>query len=220
MKKPKTLTELVYEDIKRDILSGGISPGSKISLEDTASRLDVSLTPVREALTKLQQEGIVQYIPRAGWRASKLSKKTYLKYRELQMVLELTLTELALPHVTDETIDKMDAANQKLQYCIDHLPQEELPQALLQINDSIHMMLFSCYDNEIMTKALQSVWNMMGYYRLVLFGTPYFREIGYKDHAQLIAALREKDAQAVYKAMEQHLVNGPLCLEDVFCEDE
>ncbi|WP_294193493.1 GntR family transcriptional regulator [uncultured Cloacibacillus sp.] len=220
MKKPKTLTELVYEDIKRDILSGGISPGSKISLEDTASRLDVSLTPVREALTKLQQEGIVQYIPRAGWRASKLSKKTYLKYRELQMVLELTLTELALPHVTDETIDKMDAANQKLQYCIDHLPQEELPQALLQINDSIHMMLFSCYDNEIMTKALQNVWNMMGYYRLVLFGTPYFREIGYKDHAQLIAALREKDAQAVYKAMEQHLVNGPLCLEDVFCEDE
>lgn len=220
MKKPKTLTELVYEDIKRDILSGGISPGSKISLEDAASRLDVSLTPVREALTKLQQEGIVQYIPRAGWRASKLSKKTYLKYRELQMVLELTLTELALPHVTDETIDKMDAANQKLQYCIDHLPQEELPQALLQINDSIHMMLFSCYDNEIMTKALQSVWNMMGYYRLVLFGTPYFREIGYKDHAQLIAALREKDAQAVYKAMEQHLVNGPLCLEDVFCEDE
>ena len=220
MKKPKTLTELVYEDIKRDILSGGISPGSKISLEDTASRLDVSLTPVREALTKLQQEGIVQYIPRAGWRASKLSKKTYLKYRELQMVLELTLTELALPHVTDETIDKMDAANQKLQYCIDHLPQEELPQALLQINDSIHMMLFSCYDNEIMTKALQNVWNMMGYYRLVLFGTPYFREIGYKDHAQLIAALREKDAQAVYKAMEQHLVNGPLCLEDVFGEDE
>lgn len=220
MKKPKTLTELVYEDIKRDILSGGISPGSKISLEDTASRLDVSLTPVREALTKLQQEGIVLYIPRAGWRASKLSKKTYLKYRELQMVLELTLTELALPHVTDETIDKMDAANQKLQYCIDHLPQEELPQALLQINDSIHMMLFSCYDNEIMTKALQNVWNMMGYYRLVLFGTPYFREIGYKDHAQLIAALREKDAQAVYKAMEQHLVNGPLCLEDVFCEDE
>ena len=220
MKKPKTLTELVYEDIKRDILSGGISPGSKISLEDTASRLDVSLTPVREALTKLQQEGIVQYIPRAGWRASKLSKKTYLKYRELQMVLELTLTELALPHVTDETIDKMDAANQKLQYCMDHLPQEELPQALLQINDSIHMMLFSCYDNEIMTKALQNVWNMMGYYRLVLFGTPYFREIGYKDHAQLIAALREKDAQAVYKAMEQHLVNGPLCLEDVFCEDE
>lgn len=220
MKKPKTLTELVYEDIKRDILSGGISPGSKISLDDTASRLDVSLTPVREALTKLQQEGIVQYIPRAGWRASKLSKKTYLKYRELQMVLELTLTELALPHVTDETIDKMDAANQKLQYCIDHLPQEELPQALLQINDSIHMMLFSCYDNEIMTKALQNVWNMMGYYRLVLFGTPYFREIGYKDHAQLIAALREKDAQAVYKAMEQHLVNGPLCLEDVFCEDE
>lgn len=220
MKKPKTLTELVYEDIKRDILSGGISPGSKISLEDTASRLDVSLTPVREALTKLQQEGIVQYIPRAGWRASKLSKKTYLKYRELQMVLELTLTELALPHVTGETIDKMDAANQKLQYCIDHLPQEELPQALLQINDSIHMMLFSCYDNEIMTKALQNVWNMMGYYRLVLFGTPYFREIGYKDHAQLIAALREKDAQAVYKAMEQHLVNGPLCLEDVFCEDE
>ena len=220
MKKPKTITELDYEDIKLDILSGGISPGSKISLEDTASRLDVSLTPVREALTKLQQEGIVQYIPRAGWRASKLSKKTYLKYRELQMVLELTLTELALPHVTDETIDKMDAANQKLQYCIDHLPQEELPQALLQINDSIHMMLFSCYDNEIMTKALQNVWNMMGYYRLVLFGTPYFREIGYKDHAQLIAALREKDAQAVYKAMEQHLVNGPLCLEDVFCEDE
>lgn len=220
MKKPKTLTELVYEDIKRDILSGGISPGNKISLEDTASRLDVSLTPVREALTKLQQEGIVQYIPRAGWRASKLSKKTYLKYRELQMVLELTLTELALPRVTDETIDKMDAANQKLQYCIDHLPQEELPQALLQINDSIHMMLFSCYDNEIMTKALQNVWNMMGYYRLVLFGTPYFREIGYKDHAQLIAALRKKDAQAVYKAMEQHLVNGPLCLEDVFCEDE
>ena len=55
MVKPKTLTEAAYEDIKQWILEGEITPGSKISLEDTASRLEVSMTPIREALTKLQQ---------------------------------------------------------------------------------------------------------------------------------------------------------------------
>lgn len=219
MVKPKTLTEAAYEDIKQWILEGEIAPGSKISLEDTASRLEVSMTPIREALTKLQQEGLVEYIPRAGWRASKLSKKTYFKYRELQLLLELTLTELAFPYVTDEAIKSMEEANERLRYFLKTLPKKELPRALLKENDMIHMTFFSCYGNEVMTNMLQNVWDSMSYYRMVLFSTDYYREIGYKDHEQIIKALKKKDAQAVRYAMEHHLSEGPICLEENFDEE-
>lgn len=218
MRKPKTLTEAAYEDIKQWILGGQITPGSKISLEEAASRLDVSMTPVREALAKLQQEGLVEYIPRAGWRTAKLSKKTYFKYRELQLLLELTLTDLAFPYVTEEAINIMDEANKRLKHFIEILPKKERSKIILKENDTIHMAFFSCYDNEVMLNVLQNVWDSMSYYRTVMFSTDHYSEIGYSDHEQLIDALRKRDVQAVRYAMEHHLVNGPICLEEVFDE--
>ncbi|MEG1823902.1 MAG: GntR family transcriptional regulator [Cloacibacillus sp.] len=219
MAKPKTLTEVAYENIKQWIMEGQIAPGCKISLEETASRLEVSMTPIREALTKLQQDGLVEYIPRSGWRAARLSKKTYFKYRELQLLLELNLTELAFPYVTDEAIEAMKEANERLRHDLDSLPKKELPRAILKENDTIHMTLFSCYGNEVMTNMLQNVWDSMSYYRMVMFSTNYYREIGYKDHEHIIEAIKRNDAQAVRYAMEHHLVNGPICLEESFDED-
>ena len=54
---------------------------------------------------------------------------------------------------------------------------------------------------------------------MVMFSTYYYREIGYKDHEQIIKALKKKDAQAVRYAMEHHLSEGPICLEENFDEE-
>lgn len=219
MVKPRTLTEAAYIDIKKWILEGVITPGCKINLDHTASRLEISMTPVREALTKLQQEGLVEYFPRVGWKVAKLSKKRYFKYRELQVLLETTLTELALPYVTDEAIAKMEEANERLRHSIETLPQEDIADAVLKENDIIHMTFYSCYDNDVMVNMLQNVWDSMSFYRHVLFGTSYYKEIGYSDHKQLIDSIKKKDLQAAKYAMEHHLHEGPRCLEGVFDEE-
>ena len=68
--KVPTLSELAYESIKAQILSCKIRPGERINIDQYSESLGVSTTPVREALSKLQQEGLVQYIPRTGWKLS------------------------------------------------------------------------------------------------------------------------------------------------------
>ena len=90
--KVPTLGELAYESIKAQILSCRILPGEKINIDQYSAELGVSTTPVREALSKLQKEGLVQYVPRMGWKISKISKQEFRKLQEVKSLLEITTT--------------------------------------------------------------------------------------------------------------------------------
>ena len=112
--KVPTLSELAYESIKAQILSCKIRPGERINIDQYSENLGVSTTPVREALSKLQQEGLVQYIPRTGWKTSRISKQEFRKLQEVKSLLEITLAERALPFIKPNDIPQMILLNTEM----------------------------------------------------------------------------------------------------------
>ena len=218
-----TLSEIAYKNIKDHILSGEIRPGDRINLDKVASAFGMSATPVRESLTKLQQEGLVYYVAHSGWRVSKLSRNNFLKYRELQLLLEKTLSVRALPYADENIIRRMKESNERMRTAIRTMQKDtaELGRIIQEENDEhFHMVLYRAYHNDPMIKVLQNVWDTIKYQRMVMLSSPLFFKICCSDHDKIINAIERKDVFAMEEAMNQHFTNGPLCLESSFDNEE
>lgn len=209
-----TLSEASYESIKEQILGGTIRPGEKIYLDQCASRLGVSATPIREALTLLQQEGLTQHIPRSGWRVAKLSRREFMKYYELQTLLEVTLAERTFPYVEEEHINLMSTHNNQMLSLLQENKTGPAGTDLLEVNDQFHKTLYSAYPNNIMIEALLQVWNKMQYQRRIALGSKRYAQSFYKEHLSIIHALTEKNKDAFLDAIQKHFDGGLRAMEE------
>lgn len=217
MKKPPTLSEIAYRKIRQRILSGEVRPGDRISLEKCASEFGMSATPVREALTKLEQDSLVCYLAHSGWRASRLSRKNYVKYRELQFLLESTLALRAALFVDEKILKEMKGSNERMREAIKTAPREELPKILRKENDEhFHMPLYRAYNNEPMIRALQNVWDTIQHQRLIMLSSPVFLKSCCNDHDMIVQALENRDLFALEEAFNLHFANGLGSLESSF----
>lgn len=217
--KVPTISELTYQSIKEQILSGNIRPGEKINIDQYSEKLGVSTTPVREALSKLQQEGLVQYIPRTGWRVSRISKKEFKKLQEVKALLEIALAERALPYIKPSDIPQLVVLNNQMKSLIPANPEVKPDlEKLLMANDRFHMYIFSFYPNNIMIEILQQAWNNLKYPRLIWISSEEFINKFYDEHNEIIEAIRKNDATSLRYAVEKHLQCGieyiEECLED------
>lgn len=217
--KVPTLGELAYKSIKERILACKIRPGEKLNIEKYASALGVSTTPIREALAKLQQEGLVQYVPRTGWKVSRISKQEFRKLQEVKALLEVTLAVRALPFIKKKDIPQMTLLNNQMRDIVTEARGGEPDlEKLLEANDRFHMYIFNFYTNDIMKEMLQQSWNNLKYARLIWISSEDFLEHFYEEHEAIIEAIRNQDVDALKEAVEKHLQCGigymEECLED------
>jgi DNA-binding GntR family transcriptional regulator len=112
----KTLGEIVLEKLKDDILLGVYKPGDRLFYEEIASKMGVSMTPVKEALLRLEQEGITRTIPRKGTYVTQITDQDVIEYTKIRLALELlaadTICEKKIPA---SAIQKLNAINEELE---------------------------------------------------------------------------------------------------------
>ncbi len=94
----------VYREIKEDILSGMYRMGERLPVDDLAAQNGVSKTPVREALSALQYEGLVEIVPRVGYFVSHMTVKEVQNVFQLRLILEGASAEVAATHITEQEL--------------------------------------------------------------------------------------------------------------------
>lgn len=110
--KPKesgTSKTRIYKEVRRSIIMGHLKPGERLEVEDLARRCETSVTPVRDALQMLSQEGLVTIRPRSGYFVARLTLKQLRDMLQLRKILELTAIELAAARITVEQIAELRA---------------------------------------------------------------------------------------------------------------
>jgi DNA-binding GntR family transcriptional regulator len=105
----RSLARRAYEALKQDILSCVLAPGSQIFEGELAVRYGTSKTPVREALNLLQQEGLVQVLPRRGYLVAPVTLRDVQEVFQLRLLLETAAAELAAEHITEEALRELNA---------------------------------------------------------------------------------------------------------------
>ncbi|MCZ4315813.1 GntR family transcriptional regulator [Comamonadaceae bacterium G21597-S1] len=196
------LAERVFERLRSDILHARLRPGEALSENGVAARLDVSRTPVREAVQRLVREGLVQVLPQRGSYVALLSIR---RIRDALFVREAVETEivrriLAAPHNPDG-IAALEASMERQSRALDAGDLE----ATMRADEDFHRsLLHSC--------GLDGVWSIVAHARDMhqrtrAIAVPELQSgrQAVADHQAIVAGLRERDAHTALQAMSRHL---------------
>ena len=191
--------ETAYEALMHSIRSGVFKPGDRLREEDVAERLSLSRTPVREALRRMEADGIVEHRPRIGAVIRKLDHAEIVELYEMRMVLERTAAEMAAKHGTDAEFDNLDDINARMEH------ELENPAIAAAINQQFHQALYLACRNRFLLEAARSLNNSL----LLLGPTTYTDEeritTVVRQHRDIVDALRQSDTVAAGAAAEAHL---------------
>jgi DNA-binding GntR family transcriptional regulator len=112
MARETVLRQQVYEQIKHDIITCKLAPGEPLSENQFLDRFKVSKTPIREALTSLVQDGLVEYTPNRGFMVTTVSVADIQEIFEARIFFEAELFRLAVKNISDEEIDELEKQSQ------------------------------------------------------------------------------------------------------------
>lgn len=201
--KPKSIREQVYESLKEDIVNGMIKPGQKIVEVEYANKFGVSRTPLREALRMLELEGLVNTSEKGGVFVNFISEDDIIEIYKLRVALEsLVLTEIAQKFSHD--LGEVEEILEETRIALD----EEVVDY-----DNV-ITIFGKFNNKLYeTSRLSHVPKLITNLNLY---TKRFRVLclkddsrlydAFKEHCELIDALKQKDLDLALKINEKHLL--------------
>ncbi|WP_278638141.1 GntR family transcriptional regulator [Peptoniphilus harei] len=195
----KSLSNMVYRDLKDKILKNKLLPGDKLIEMEIASKLDVSRTPVREALKKLEKEGLVTSFPRKSYIVSKISVKEAKNLYIVRKSLEPLCVELLAEKGLTEKTEYFEKVNEDLRLAIEN-DEEELAQNLII---EWNMALVKSLNNEILIEVMTMVNK-----RLYRFGNFIFRnkenyQRHYENLQKIYNLIEEKKPEEAREASER-----------------
>lgn len=195
----KSSGEAAYEALLSALQTGQFAPGDRLREEDVAQQMALSRTPVREALRRLEAEGIVEHRPRIGAVIRQLDHGELVELYEMRSVLERTAAELAAKHGVEAEFDTLEALNDAI------AREKSNPARAAAINQQFHAGLYLAGRNRFLIGAARSL-----NHALLLMGPTTFTddariETVVRQHGAIIAALRNGDAEAAGMAAEAHL---------------
>lgn len=205
MKVP-TMVEVIQADLKKRVLEGEYVPGDRLNVDELARILNVSKTPIREALGRLAREGLVQSQPRIGWRVSLLSLEEFFQYQETQHMIKLYLAEQIVPFASKINFTRIEKMNGNML----HFLETRQFERLLEENDRFHMEIYSVYPNKVLLEYLDEVNNTIRLQRIYMMerqllspDSPLLQDAP-KDHGEIIEALKSGDRGRILEASERH----------------
>jgi DNA-binding GntR family transcriptional regulator len=195
-----SLGERIYENLRIAITLGEFPQGQVFNEAELIERYKVSTSPLREALTRLRQDGLVKVIPRRGYAVTELTLRDFHELIEMRMVTEGAAMELAAPRITDAHIAELQRLSSVLLVIGDAASYRHFMQA----NQAFHELIASIADN---SRLLRATKQTLGEIQRLLFAGLSEQEDGNvrHDHDAIISALARRDGAAARKAAVDHI---------------
>lgn len=195
------LSEKAYRLIKRKVVTLELPPSAVIDEHVLMQELGLGRTPIREALQRLDSEGLVNIVPRRGTFVNDISVTDLQKIFELRIVLEGFCARLAAQRITEEELQKMEDVLQDLERLHDGDPQ-----VLMSIDKRFHRLLYSAADNEFMTDILNRLYDLS--LRLWYLVLNHLNEVRHsiEQHFEVLNALQEGDGARAEAIIQKHIL--------------
>ena len=197
----RPLREIVYEQLKRQILTGRITPGTRMMEVELADEMGVSRTPVREAIRKLEKEGLVTIEPRRGAYASDISVKDMVDTLEVREDLEGLAAALAAERMTEEQIDELVKITEGYSEAILNSDTEKI----IHYDEKFHKHIVSCSGNKTLIQLSEIVQELALRFRYIYYDDFSRYENMPVEHRQIIAAITSGDADTARMSSDSHV---------------
>lgn len=190
--EPKLLRDRVYVAVKRWIVDGILLPGERVRDMELAERLGVSRMPVREALTRLADEGFVQMAANRWTRVAPADPDDAGRIYPIVWTLETLAIRLAAPHLGDGAVAKMRKSNERLRRAIEARDAVTASRA----DRELHAVYIELTGNPELMEILSSLKAKLRRLEIVYFGGSVIAARSADEHDELIDALARGDVDA------------------------
>lgn len=197
------LRDVVFNTLRHAIITGEFAPGERLMEITLANRLGVSRTPVREAIRKLELEGLVTMIPRKGAQVAKITEKNLRDVIEIRCVLEEFAASLACERITEEEKAEMEQLHQQF-------VQSAKTHDILDIvekDEQFHDAIFRATKNNRLITIINNLREQFYRYRMEYVKDIEQHSILVKEHEELMTAIFQKDSETAKQIMRTHLKN-------------
>jgi DNA-binding GntR family transcriptional regulator len=195
------LHEEVVGRVRAMLLDGEIPPGARIPERDLCEKLEISRTPLREALKVLAAEGLVQLLPNRGSRAARLTDRDMHDLFEVCQGLEALAGELACERITDAEIAAIAAAHAAMAR---HYGDNDLLQ-YYRCNRTIHEAIIAATGNPVLSGLYETVTARIRRARYVTPMTPQRWALALSEHEAILNALQRRDGAGLSHILRAHL---------------
>lgn len=195
----KTLQEIVLTTLRREILSGAFKDGEKLNQDQLASRLGVSRMPVREALRRLEAEGLVKFTAHRGAMVTTLSTEEVAQVFDIRCNLEGMATRLAAQRASFEDLKRLREIFAEMEKAKDN------HQAYVKLNREFHEAVYKASGYPLLTKIISGLWDNIERYIMTYIALPGRMELAQQQHRELITFCEKKDAIQAESLLQRHI---------------
>jgi DNA-binding GntR family transcriptional regulator len=201
MLTPSTnLSDQIRAVVRQRIIEGDLAPDSRINEVHLAAELQVSRTPLREALTGLVAEGALTSIPRRGFFVRPLSAEEFRHIYPIRALLDPEALRLAgLP--SPQRIARLERLNQRMEAAAD-------VEERIRLDDAWHLELLADCPNPVLLELIQQFMLRTRRYELAYFRDPRHVQTASDDHRRLLVAAQGGDLEGAIEALRRNLTGG------------
>ncbi len=202
--KPIGLTQWVYVRIKAAILNLDFAPGSQLQVEDLSREMEVSRTPVREALLRLQKDGLVDVLPRVGFFVTKFAARDLEELYELREILESRAVYDAVQFMTEEEMNRFMEIYASTYKAV----EKEDTNGFLESEIAFHNFLTEASHNIRLVAMVESMRDLTYRWRILSLNSKEDIRASLKEHKKIADAVQNRDAATASRLMGEHIQNA------------
>lgn len=197
------LRDVVFNTLRKAILKGELKPGERLMEIALAEKLGVSRTPVREAMRKLENEGLVVMAPRRGAQVANITEKDLNDVLEVRIALENLSIEKACDRMNEEELAELKAAAENF----DRTMEEGNLVKLAEADVAFHEVIYRASDNKRLMQVLNNLREHIYRYRVEYLKDEDTRNQLVSEHEKLYEAIKNRDVRLAQEISYNHIEN-------------
>ncbi len=207
-----TKSQYVYDTLRMRIVSGENKPGERLILRKVAAMAGTSLVPVREALKKLEADGLVTQIPHVGARIATPDLEKIEEVLLIRASLEILGIQATLPYFTDTDFDDLEAIIHETRWAVERRD----PVSLNHLNREFHLRLYWSCPLPRLKKMIEDLWDESQISSNLLEFIPQRARENLTEHQRLVRYLRKRDVKNVEATIITQRENAKSALRNRF----
>lgn len=197
------LRDVVFNTLRQAILTGEMKPGERLMEIHLANKLGVSRTPIREAIRKLELEGLVIMIPRRGAEVAQITWKNLKDVLEVRRALDVLAIELACERMTQDEIVSLYQACEKFK----EATKTQDARIIAEADVALHDIIVASSRNDRLVQLVNNLAEQMYRYRFEYIKDASQHERLVQEHYDMYQSILRKDKESAARAVKKHIDN-------------
>lgn len=212
----RPLGEQVFGLVRRMISEGELKPGERLVEEHLASRIGTSRTPIREALHRLVQEGLVERRKRGGYVVRPISAQEVEEVTGVRAALEAYAVELGSRRISETTLAELERNVADFEKALAKGNQKRL----VELNTQFHNMVYHLAGSKLLVRLINDLAENLHRFRVALLSDPKAAKRSLEDHREMLAALKRGDKEQAVRVCRAHILAGGAWILDQLKEQD